>query len=225
MAGQQRSSDARAASRNRPFEARVDQRGDLVIGAEGARLVLGGDRPDTNLGGYYVNPTIFADVKNSMTIAREEIFGPVLCILPYDSEDEAVRQANFPATENLLVLADQFEELFRYRQRNPDEAERFVKLLLRSATEEVPIHVVMTMRSDFLGHAVAFHGYPRATADLDVWVAVHPDNADRLVRALRQFGFDLPDLNADLFLRPDRVRPRHAAHGPDTQLKRARELP
>lgn len=55
------------------------------------------------------------------------------------------------------------------------------------------------------GHAVAFHGYPRATADLDVWVAVHPDNADRLVSALRQFGFDLPELNADLFLQPDRI--------------------
>lgn len=55
------------------------------------------------------------------------------------------------------------------------------------------------------GHAVAFHGYPRATADLDVWIAVHPDNADRLVKALRQFGFDLPELSADLFLQPDRI--------------------
>jgi predicted nucleotidyltransferase len=55
------------------------------------------------------------------------------------------------------------------------------------------------------GHAVAYHGYPRATADLDVWVEVHPDNATRLVSALRQFGFDLPELNPDLFLRPDRV--------------------
>ena len=55
------------------------------------------------------------------------------------------------------------------------------------------------------GHAVAFHGYPRATADLNVWVAVDPDNADRLVSALRQFGFDLPELKADLFLRPDRI--------------------
>lgn len=64
--------------------------------------------------------------------------------------------------EALLLVVDQFEELFRYRQRNPDEAERFVKLLLRSATEEVPIHVVMTMRSDFLGHAVAFHGLAEA---------------------------------------------------------------
>lgn len=61
---------------------------------EGARLVLGGDRPDTNLDGYYVNPTIFADVKNSMTIAREEIFGPVLSTITVKDDEEAVRVAN-----------------------------------------------------------------------------------------------------------------------------------
>jgi aldehyde dehydrogenase (NAD+) len=44
--------------------------------------------------GYFVRPTVFADVHNGMTIAREEIFGPVLCILAYDSEDEAVAIAN-----------------------------------------------------------------------------------------------------------------------------------
>ncbi len=64
--------------------------------------------------------------------------------------------------EALLLVVDQFEEIFRYRQRNPDEADRFVKLLLRSAVEEVPIYVVMTMRSDFLGKAVAFHGLAEA---------------------------------------------------------------
>jgi hypothetical protein len=55
------------------------------------------------------------------------------------------------------------------------------------------------------GHAVAFHGYPRATADLDVWIAVHPANAARVVTALKEFGFDLPALDPDLFLREDRV--------------------
>ncbi|MGA0543079.1 aldehyde dehydrogenase [Neotabrizicola sp. VNH66] len=62
--------------------------------AEGARLVLGGDRPETNLNGFYVNPTIFADVKNSMAIAQEEIFGPVLSTITVRDEDEAVRVAN-----------------------------------------------------------------------------------------------------------------------------------
>ena len=58
---------------------------------EGATLVTGGlGRPEGLDKGYYVRPTVFANVTNDMTIAREEIFGPVLSILPYDSEDEAV---------------------------------------------------------------------------------------------------------------------------------------
>jgi predicted nucleotidyltransferase len=52
------------------------------------------------------------------------------------------------------------------------------------------------------GYAVNYHGYPRATADMDIWIAVHPANADRLVAALKEFGFDLPDLSPELFLRP-----------------------
>jgi|CZKD01.1.fsa_nt_gi aldehyde dehydrogenase (NAD+) len=64
---------------------------------EGATLVAGGPgRPDGFTKGYFVKPTVFADVRNDMTIAREEIFGPVLCIIPYEDEDEddAVRIAN-----------------------------------------------------------------------------------------------------------------------------------
>jgi hypothetical protein len=51
------------------------------------------------------------------------------------------------------------------------------------------------------GYAVNYHGYPRATADMDIWVGVHPANADRIVAALKEFGFDLPDLSPELFLR------------------------
>jgi len=61
---------------------------------EGARVVMGGGRPSGFSKGYYVDPTIFADVQSKMTIAQEEIFGPVLSVLPYDTEDEAVRIAN-----------------------------------------------------------------------------------------------------------------------------------
>ncbi len=62
---------------------------------EGARLVAGGlGRPEGMNRGYYVRPTVFADVTNEMTIAREEIFGPVLSIIPFESEQEAVRIAN-----------------------------------------------------------------------------------------------------------------------------------
>ena len=62
----------------------------------------------------------------------------------------------------LLLVVDQFEEIFRYRQKNVDEAEAFINLLLRSATEDVPIDVVITMRSDFLGNLVAYFGLPEA---------------------------------------------------------------
>ncbi len=62
---------------------------------EGAKLVAGGPgRPDGLTKGFYARPTVFADVRNDMTIAREEIFGPVLCIIPYENEDDAVRIAN-----------------------------------------------------------------------------------------------------------------------------------
>lgn len=62
--------------------------------AEGARLLLGGDRANTNLGGFYLNPTIFDGVSNSMTIAQEEIFGPVLATITVKSDEEAVKIAN-----------------------------------------------------------------------------------------------------------------------------------
>lgn len=62
--------------------------------AEGARLVAGGARLAGAETGYYVRPTLFADVSNSMRIAQEEIFGPVLIAIPYDDIDEAIRIAN-----------------------------------------------------------------------------------------------------------------------------------
>jgi aldehyde dehydrogenase (NAD+) len=61
---------------------------------EGAKLTTGGGRPSHLPKGHYVEPTVFANVSPEMKIAREEIFGPVLSILPYDSEDEAVAIAN-----------------------------------------------------------------------------------------------------------------------------------
>jgi aldehyde dehydrogenase (NAD+) len=62
--------------------------------SEGARLVTGGKRPEHLAKGYYVEPTLFADVDNAMTIAQEEIFGPVLAIIPFEDDDAAVRIAN-----------------------------------------------------------------------------------------------------------------------------------
>ncbi|WP_377295799.1 betaine-aldehyde dehydrogenase [Rhizobium sp. SGZ-381] len=66
--------------------------------AEGATLICGGGIPNTVSGeGFYIQPTVFADVTDEMTIAREEIFGPVMCVLDFETEEEAIARAN--ATE------------------------------------------------------------------------------------------------------------------------------
>ena len=90
---------------------------------EGARLVTGGGRPEGLDGGWFVQPTVFADVDNSMTIAQEEIFGPVLAVIPYDTEDDAVRIANDSVyglagsvftTDNDKAIEDRVEDPHRH---------------------------------------------------------------------------------------------------------------
>jgi len=51
------------------------------------------------------------------------------------------------------------------------------------------------------GYAVGYYGYPRATADMDIWIAMNPANSDRIVAVLKEFGFDLPELSPELFLK------------------------
>jgi 4-guanidinobutyraldehyde dehydrogenase / NAD-dependent aldehyde dehydrogenase len=84
-----------------PMGAMVDEsQTDRVLGyiekgaAEGARLVLGGKRAEVVAGGCYLEPTVFDDVEHSHTIAREEIFGPVLSVIAFDDESQALRIAN-----------------------------------------------------------------------------------------------------------------------------------
>ncbi|WP_439546999.1 aldehyde dehydrogenase family protein [Sandarakinorhabdus sp.] len=86
---------------------------------EGATLVAGGPgRPEGLDKGYYVKPTIFADVTNDMTIAREEIFGPVLAMLPYDSEEQAIAVGN-----------DTVYGLAAYVQGEPEHARQVARQL------------------------------------------------------------------------------------------------
>ncbi|KAJ1473817.1 aldehyde dehydrogenase domain-containing protein [Baffinella frigidus] len=88
-----------------PFEAKTSQgpqvdklQFDKVLGyiqdgkGEGARLVTGGASQDGK--GFFIQPTIFADVTDQMKIAREEIFGPVMCVIKFDSDDEVIERAN-----------------------------------------------------------------------------------------------------------------------------------
>lgn len=55
------------------------------------------------------------------------------------------------------------------------------------------------------GYAVGYHGYPRATGDMDIWVAIHPQNAERVVAVIKEFGFDLPEVSQDLFLQEGKI--------------------
>lgn len=55
------------------------------------------------------------------------------------------------------------------------------------------------------GYAVGYHGYPRATNDMDIWIAISPDNSNRVVNVLREFGFDTPDLTPTLFLKEKNI--------------------
>ena len=88
-----------AATRLGPLVSKRQQervRGYIKKGVdEGATLVTGGpEQPESLPKGYFVKPTVFANVRTTMTIAQEEIFGPVLCIMPYDDEEDAIRLAN-----------------------------------------------------------------------------------------------------------------------------------
>ncbi|WP_233157489.1 MULTISPECIES: aldehyde dehydrogenase [Amycolatopsis] len=62
--------------------------------AEGGRLLAGGRRPETGLDGFFYSPTVFVDTDNAMRICQEEIFGPVVTVMPFDTEEEVVRLAN-----------------------------------------------------------------------------------------------------------------------------------
>ena len=77
----------------------------------------------------------------------------------------------------------------------PPDFKEFLKLLNAHQVEYLLIG----------GYAVAYHGYPRATADMDIWIATHAQNTKKIVAALKEFGFDLPELSAELFQKEDQI--------------------
>lgn len=77
----------------------------------------------------------------------------------------------------------------------PPDFKEFLKLLNEHKVEYLLVG----------GYAVGYYGYPRATADLDIWVAIQPQNAEKIVAALKEFGFDLPELLPALFLKEDQI--------------------
>jgi predicted nucleotidyltransferase len=79
--------------------------------------------------------------------------------------------------------------------RLPPDFKEFLKLLNEHSIRYLLIG----------GYAVGYHGYPRATAGMDIWVAMQPENAEKIVSVLREFGFDQPELSADLFLKEEQI--------------------
>jgi hypothetical protein len=77
----------------------------------------------------------------------------------------------------------------------PPDFREFLQLLNKNGVEYLLVG----------GYAVGYHGYVRATADMDIWIALTAQNAERAAAVLRQFGFDVPELSAELFLKPDNI--------------------
>ena len=77
----------------------------------------------------------------------------------------------------------------------PNDFKEFLRLLRAHGVEYLLIG----------GWAVGYHGYPRSTDDLDVWIAIAPANAARVVKTLQEFGFHVPELSTDLFLQNDQI--------------------
>ena len=77
----------------------------------------------------------------------------------------------------------------------PPDFKEFLKLLNSNQVEYLLVG----------GYAVGYHGYPRATADMDIWIAANLQNAEKLVLVLKEFGFDLPDLSSEIFQMPNKV--------------------
>jgi predicted nucleotidyltransferase len=77
----------------------------------------------------------------------------------------------------------------------PPDFKEFLKLLNDRCVEYLLIG----------GYAVSYHGYPRATADMDIWIAVNPQNAEKITGLLRDFGFNLPQVTSDLFLKEQQL--------------------
>lgn len=77
----------------------------------------------------------------------------------------------------------------------PQDFKEFLNLLRANGVEYLLIGA----------YAVGYHGYPRATRDMDIWIAATPENADRVVKTLREFGFDTPQLTTELLLRSNSI--------------------
>ncbi|SAL04306.1 WD-40 repeat-containing protein [Caballeronia arationis] len=119
-----------------------------------------GDAPLTNLALALTEDPRWVEYQDTATAVSS--LSASLASSPLALAELYLRRADRFQGQALLLVVDQFEEIFRFRQRYMDHAEAFIQLLLRSTLENVPIYVALTMRSDFLGNCVAFQGLPEA---------------------------------------------------------------
>jgi 4-(gamma-glutamylamino)butanal dehydrogenase len=141
---------------------------------QGARLATGGERVREETGGYYMAPTVFEDVGPEMEIAREEVFGPVLAVMRFESEDDAVRRAN--STVYGLASGVWTKDLSR--------AHRMVRALRAGVVHvntyggtDITVPLGGVRQSGF-GHDKSLHAFDHYTALKTAWISLDTSPAD-----------------------------------------------
>jgi gamma-glutamyl-gamma-aminobutyraldehyde dehydrogenase len=139
--------------------------------AEGARVVAGGEQILHETGGYFVPPTVFDNVRNDMRIAREEIFGPVLSVIEFESEDEAVRVAN---DTPYGLAASLYTENLNVAHRVAREIRAGVVAVNCYSEGDMTTPFGGYKQSGFGGHDKSLHAHDQYTETKTTWIQLRP---------------------------------------------------
>jgi 4-(gamma-glutamylamino)butanal dehydrogenase len=138
---------------------------------EGARVVAGGEQILRETGGYFVPPTVFDGVRNDMRIAREEIFGPVLSVIEFESEDEAVRLAN---DTPYGLAASLYTENLNVAHRVARQIRAGVVAVNCYSEGDMTTPFGGYKLSGFGGHDKSVHAHDQYTETKTTWIQVKP---------------------------------------------------
>ncbi len=116
---------------------------------------------------------------------------------------------------SITALTDDLDDRDYWFSRSPIKRLEHLEMLralnygrLASSRLDDFLKLLNSHKVDYLligGYAVGYHGYPRATANIDIWIAVNPQNAGKMVKVIEKFGFKVPELSADLFLQQNKI--------------------